>query len=271
MDFRMYDNAIGRFLGIDKLAEFSYSITPYRFAYNNPVYWSDPTGLFETRKEAREYRKEHSISGSIKKGTDGNFFINDKKNGLVYEKGDDSMHNDFDNNSNDGVVVGAGVPKTVSNSSNSSSLIKEGFTFWGDNRFGDLGGYKNGDRTHSIKNSTIPKGFNKPSDARGKNGFWEWLMGSWSNKGEIVGRIETIDAIIKDGNTSTPPTITKQNVEPVKPAEYPNDTIFSVTRKIDSDNFRQDFVVGGKKADSIVKANPNSVKKVQHIIRINNN
>jgi len=47
MDFRSYDNALGRFFNIDTFAELTYSITPYRFAYNNPIYWSDPTGLWE--------------------------------------------------------------------------------------------------------------------------------------------------------------------------------------------------------------------------------
>ena len=45
MDFRQYDNAIGRFNSIDALAEMQYSHTPYHFGYNNPSYWADPTGL----------------------------------------------------------------------------------------------------------------------------------------------------------------------------------------------------------------------------------
>lgn len=47
MDFRQYDNALGRFNVIDRLAEMAPSLTPYRFAFNNPVYFSDPTGLWE--------------------------------------------------------------------------------------------------------------------------------------------------------------------------------------------------------------------------------
>ncbi|NDI99427.1 hypothetical protein GWA97_10115 [Flavobacterium sp. LaA7.5] len=54
MDYRMYDNALGRFMGMDRLSEMSYSITPYRFAYNNPVYWNDPTGLLEQNSENLE-------------------------------------------------------------------------------------------------------------------------------------------------------------------------------------------------------------------------
>jgi len=47
MDYRQYDGAIGRFNSMDRLSEVAYSMTPYRFAYNNPVYWADPTGLIE--------------------------------------------------------------------------------------------------------------------------------------------------------------------------------------------------------------------------------
>ncbi len=47
MDFRQYDPAIGRFSGIDRLTELVPGMTPYRFAFNNPVKFGDPTGLFE--------------------------------------------------------------------------------------------------------------------------------------------------------------------------------------------------------------------------------
>lgn len=43
----MYDNALGRFHNMDKMTDLMPSLSPYRFAFNNPVMWSDPTGLFE--------------------------------------------------------------------------------------------------------------------------------------------------------------------------------------------------------------------------------
>jgi RHS repeat-associated protein len=46
MDFRQYDNAIGRFVGMDRLSELIQFQSPYGFSYNNPNYWSDPSGLF---------------------------------------------------------------------------------------------------------------------------------------------------------------------------------------------------------------------------------
>jgi uncharacterized protein RhaS with RHS repeats len=43
--FRSYDAQLGRFHQIDPLADSQSSFTPYHFGYNDPVYWSDPTGL----------------------------------------------------------------------------------------------------------------------------------------------------------------------------------------------------------------------------------
>jgi RHS repeat-associated protein len=51
MDFRMYDNALGRFHNIDAMTEIMPSLSPYRFAFNNPVIWKDPTGLMEEGDE----------------------------------------------------------------------------------------------------------------------------------------------------------------------------------------------------------------------------
>ncbi|MDA6071096.1 hypothetical protein NJT12_15885 [Flavobacterium sp. AC] len=51
MDWRQYDPAIGKFNVIDPLTELAPMHNPYRFGFNNPVYWSDPSGLFENDKE----------------------------------------------------------------------------------------------------------------------------------------------------------------------------------------------------------------------------
>ncbi|AWG26261.1 RHS repeat domain-containing protein [Flavobacterium kingsejongi] len=45
MDYRQYDNAIGRFNSMDVLSVLGMSMTPYQFGNNNPVSFSDPTGL----------------------------------------------------------------------------------------------------------------------------------------------------------------------------------------------------------------------------------
>ncbi len=51
MDRRQYDPAIGRFNVIDPLSELAPMHNPYRFGFNNPVYWSDPSGLFENNNQ----------------------------------------------------------------------------------------------------------------------------------------------------------------------------------------------------------------------------
>lgn len=47
MDFCQYDPALDRFNSIDRLSEMTYPVTPYRFAFNNPVVFTDPGGLSE--------------------------------------------------------------------------------------------------------------------------------------------------------------------------------------------------------------------------------
>ena len=48
MDFRQYDPALGRFTGIDLFAENFSHTTPYHYAYNSPILFKDPSGLFST-------------------------------------------------------------------------------------------------------------------------------------------------------------------------------------------------------------------------------
>ena len=43
--FRTYDPAIGRFMQMDPLMDFFTGITPYSFAFDNPILYSDPDGL----------------------------------------------------------------------------------------------------------------------------------------------------------------------------------------------------------------------------------
>ena len=57
-EFRTLDNATGRWWQVDPLAEIAPELTPYRNAFNNPLSYIDPLGLFESKKEARQYRRE---------------------------------------------------------------------------------------------------------------------------------------------------------------------------------------------------------------------
>jgi RHS repeat-associated protein len=63
--FRSYDPQIGRFLQIDPLTDDYTDDSPYSFAFNNPIYWTDPLG-------AENYSWEHLLkqveNGTIKQG-----------------------------------------------------------------------------------------------------------------------------------------------------------------------------------------------------------
>ena len=48
MDWRNYQADIARFSGVDELSESYDGFSPYHFAMNNPVLYSDPTGMYST-------------------------------------------------------------------------------------------------------------------------------------------------------------------------------------------------------------------------------
>ena len=83
---RYYNPRESVWLSADPLAELAPNMSPYRYAFNNPTNFIDPYGLFETRKEARQYRREHGIDGKIHKAKDGTFSIDDYRNSVSYSR-----------------------------------------------------------------------------------------------------------------------------------------------------------------------------------------
>ncbi|MCW5921686.1 MAG: RHS repeat-associated core domain-containing protein [Saprospiraceae bacterium] len=84
---RWYDPAVCRWWSVDPLAEMALNWTPYRYGFNNPVLFFDQFGAFETKKEAKEYAKEHGIktgwfsNNKIVKQSDGSYSIDNKNEG----------------------------------------------------------------------------------------------------------------------------------------------------------------------------------------------
>src|SRR5690606_23868849 len=64
-DFRQYDAALGRFNVMDALSELAPNYTPYRYGFNNPVFWQDATGLFETYGQAMKFLEDNNLNGKI--------------------------------------------------------------------------------------------------------------------------------------------------------------------------------------------------------------
>jgi len=75
MDFRQYDQALGRFNVMDALSEMAYEQTPYRYGFNNPVFWKDPSGLFETEKQAAKFLSDNGLKGSISYNSNVNAYV----------------------------------------------------------------------------------------------------------------------------------------------------------------------------------------------------
>ncbi|MDA6072599.1 hypothetical protein NJT12_23540 [Flavobacterium sp. AC] len=83
MDFRMYDNTLGRFYGIDALAETTPSMTPNHFGYNNPIYWADPSGLISASFAQSLWDNSPSGQNTLWENDGGGTFSNANGSGMV--------------------------------------------------------------------------------------------------------------------------------------------------------------------------------------------
>ncbi len=82
-DFRPYDSQIGRFFQVDQLAEWDFDWTPYRYAYNNPIFYNDPTGLWEQTNNGWRTSDIGEIADFLQalKGAESNIEIIDAEDG----------------------------------------------------------------------------------------------------------------------------------------------------------------------------------------------
>ncbi len=75
------------------MADWAPGWTPYRYGFDNPILYTDPNGLFESKKEAKRYRRKSTDlswwNSSIKKNKDGTFDIRDGNSHLAITKNGD--------------------------------------------------------------------------------------------------------------------------------------------------------------------------------------
>lgn len=82
---RYYDPTIGKWMSVDPLADLAPGWTPYRYGFNNPILYTDPVGLFESKAAAKDYAKENGIKtgwfrdNKIVENSDGTWSIDNKK------------------------------------------------------------------------------------------------------------------------------------------------------------------------------------------------
>ncbi|WP_421829164.1 RHS repeat domain-containing protein [Larkinella sp.] len=74
---RMYDPTIGRWSVVDPLADVEPGLTPYRYAYNNPVLVTDPDGMFEysdgySKQDSRYSTGSMEFNGTYQDGDGAN-------------------------------------------------------------------------------------------------------------------------------------------------------------------------------------------------------
>ncbi len=84
--------SIGRWTSVDPLAELAPEQTPFRYGFNNPILYTDINGMFESRLEAKEYKKANIIDGTIRKQDDGSFALVDKNKNISHYFGSGSTN-----------------------------------------------------------------------------------------------------------------------------------------------------------------------------------
>lgn len=186
---------------MDRLSELGYSITPYRFAYNNPVYWGDPTGLLENNGE--------NIAGCPNCPNTPKFihFIDSK---IDYE---------YDKELDEAVLALEGVEISGSKSkvNSSKSSAKGFFVLWGIFS-NDLSGTGRGGAEHSVDVNDLPTDlFIKTANSllNIKKAF-DFILNNLQNKIDLFDRLNTVYDLYDKGNTST---MEVNNIEPVAPQE----------------------------------------------------
>ena len=79
---RQMEVALGRFSTVDPLSEKYYAVSPYVYCQNNPIFFTDPTGMFSSPY----YDINGAFLGVDEKGFAGNIFVTDRATFDKYSK-----------------------------------------------------------------------------------------------------------------------------------------------------------------------------------------
>jgi len=159
-DYRQYDAALGRFNVMDILSEMAPDHTPYRYGFNNPVYFSDATGLFESYGAAQQWIDTWGLSNAnIRYNWNKNHYEIENDGVSFYQQGEDIISTMYSWSDSDGITMSFNTIKGAAGGGNqeytwrdqlsadftnsySSSGLRYFVDWWKYNDFaGGVGGY----------------------------------------------------------------------------------------------------------------------------------
>jgi RHS repeat-associated protein len=129
-------------LSVDPLSDKAPGWSPYRYGFLNPIKYFDPNGKFETKADARQYKRDNKIKGDIIKTSDnslvsGNkYVLVDGKNNVMYYR--DKSSDDIE------IVFGRGEDGVIKSSGKieKDPRPKFGLRIWGSNNNRENSPYK---------------------------------------------------------------------------------------------------------------------------------
>ena len=207
--YRKYDAQIGRFTGVDMLAEDFADLNPYQYGADNPVMFNDPMG---------------DLYGRMQKGEDGNYH-QDWFNNFMWGSGASGTYEGYGSGGGSGGGWGSGSGYFANDVMNAFWHAKDGstpvmrhgeFGYWTKNTY-DPSGYKADQYEGSLE--TVVVGSNSHwvslggGDRNGKIGTEIWQKFWEGNSNRITLSIESKEAIFRIAKSGNAKMIDRQDVK----------------------------------------------------------
>src|SRR5690606_15001423 len=215
-DYRQYDAALGRFNVMDMMSEMAPDHTPYRYGFNNPVYFSDATGLFESYGAAQQWIDTWGLSNAtIRYNWNKSHYEIENDGVSFYQQGEDIISTMYSWSDSGGMTISYSTIKGGAASGNSNNGFWKfmetggGVNAWGVMR--DMPGFKMNSRKRSAVDFSInyDEFYSRSAGGSvrfGKN-FWkrlyEYLGGMDSRSSSLWESLNQIETETKDSEVNS--------------------------------------------------------------------